>query len=219
VNLPGHGGSAHVPAWDADTLARDLLAGPLADLACADWLGWSLGGQVALAAARQAPQRVRRLFLVGFNPCFVAREDWPEGQRPGFFREFRRACDRDPAGTMEQFLGLQLLGSERTRPTLRRLRELHGSAPPPGRESLLHGLDLLAETDQVRDLASIETPTLWLCGDRDSLTPPGAHRRAAALMREAGVRLVPGAGHAPFLSHEQALIDQLQAFRTARESA
>lgn len=219
MNLPGHGGSPDVPSWDADTLARDLLAGPLADVASADWLGWSLGGQVALAAARQAPHRVRRLFLVGFNPCFVTRAEWPEGLRPDFLKEFRRACDRDPAGTMEQFLGLQVLGSERARPTLRLLRAVHGSAPPPGREALLRGLDLLAETDQVRDLASIQTPTLWLCGTKDSLAPPGAHRRAAALMRRAGVRLVPGAGHAPFLSHEQAVIEHLQACRPEGEPA
>jgi pimeloyl-[acyl-carrier protein] methyl ester esterase len=212
VNLPGHGGSDFEPGWDAAGFARQLLDGPLAHVADADWIGWSLGGQVVLGAARRAPERCAHLVLMGFNPCFVAREGWSDAMPPGFLREFARACERDPEGTVRAFLGLQLVQSDGAKRALRALRSLQAAAPLPETAALLRGLELLADVSQLDLLAAVGQPTLWLSGEQDRLAPAAASRRAAALMSKAQVSLIPGAGHAPFLSHESEVCQAVEDF-------
>src|SRR5690606_40237197 len=41
------------------------------------WLGWSLGGLVALHAALDRPAQVRGLAMLCATPRFVAAPDWP----------------------------------------------------------------------------------------------------------------------------------------------
>ena len=71
VDLPGHGGSAHstVP-FTLDAVAREVVARTPPAL----WLGWSLGGLVALHAAQVLPASVRGLAMLCASPRFV-RDD------------------------------------------------------------------------------------------------------------------------------------------------
>jgi pimeloyl-[acyl-carrier protein] methyl ester esterase len=48
------------------------------------------------------------------------------------------------------------------------------------------------------ELRSIETPVLFVMGDADVYGPPSVVERAAAIMPDAAVEVLPG-GHAPFL--------------------
>ena len=50
-------------------------------------------------------------------------------------------------------------------------------------------------------MPDIRPPALWLFGERDTLVPAAAAQRVALLMPEAHVRVLPGAAHAPWLSH------------------
>lgn len=52
-----------------------------------------------------------------------------------------------------------------------------------------------------RDLPGIDVPTLLLTGGRDAAVPPAVSDEAAAMMRHARVRHLPGLGH---LAHEEA---------------
>src|SRR5690242_9447668 len=76
VDLPGHGASRD----DADrldlveTTRRIAAATPRAI-----WLGWSLGGLLALQAALDESENVRGLVLIASSPRFVAGGDWPLG--------------------------------------------------------------------------------------------------------------------------------------------
>src|SRR5687767_4910167 len=40
-------------------------------------IGWSLGGEVALAWARHAQRQVQRVALIAATPCFTHRPGWP----------------------------------------------------------------------------------------------------------------------------------------------
>lgn len=65
LDLRGHGYSAWVPPWTLEQHAADVLATMDAlRLERADLLGHSFGAAVAVYAARQAPERVRRLVLL-----------------------------------------------------------------------------------------------------------------------------------------------------------
>ena len=76
VDLPGHGGSR-----DSDVaLTLDACVAAIRAIVPADaeWCGWSLGGLVALHAARSGVA-MSRLTMLCASPCFVKRADWPHG--------------------------------------------------------------------------------------------------------------------------------------------
>jgi pimeloyl-[acyl-carrier protein] methyl ester esterase len=207
LDLPGHGGAPFAAEqWSLDHWARACLEQvdarlPDGDAGRAVWLGWSLGGLVVLQAARLAPGRIRALVLLAATPRFVRAVDWQVAMPETTLDQFRDGLLADPAGTLERFLALQVRGSEDARGLLRRLRAGLGARPAPDPAALAQGLELLREEDLRGPLPDIRPPALWLFGERDTLVPAAAAQRVALLMPEAQVRVVPGASHAPWLSH------------------
>lgn len=200
--LPGHGGAPLIPGWSVASLARSWLeAWP-----DALWVGWSLGAQIALAAACGTAGRIRGAVLLGGTPRFVAAGDWPGAMGTDVFRAFCARCGADPDATLQQFLGLQVLGSDRRAATLRSLRECLADAPENSRRALLHGLHVLQETDLRQGLGAARCPVLWMSGEADQLTPVDAAHWSAARMPHARVESLPGAGHALFISHENEVL-------------
>ena len=65
-------------------------------------------------------------------------------------------------------------------------------------------------------LAKIETPTLIIAGDRDSLTPPHTAERIVRAMPDAELVLVPGASHFGLLEQPAASRDHTARFLTER---
>lgn len=117
------------------------------------------------------------------------------------FDGFHSSLIDDPAATLERFLSLQVRGSKDARETLRRLRSGIAERPQPQPEALQTGLDLLREEDLRARLADIQQPALWLFGERDTLVPAAVAERIELLMPNARCQTIPGAAHAPLLSH------------------
>jgi pimeloyl-[acyl-carrier protein] methyl ester esterase len=219
-DLPGHGRSP--PVDEAFTLERlaESLARRVA--APAAWIGWSLGAWVALTAARKFPETVSRLVLIGATPRFIQDRDWPHAVAADTLDGFARELETDYDGTLQRFLSLQAGTGETGRATVRRLRAAFARHSAPTVPALRAGLRLLAETDLRPQLGEINAPALVVHGGRDRLTPPGAGAYLAAHLPDARLVTIPGAGHAPFLSHPeptwQALADFLAAPAAHRRS-
>ena len=207
VDLPGHGYSEPAAQGELAWWAEEVLACAPAH-AC--WLGWSLGGLVALQAALLAPARVRALGLVAATPRFVAGPGWSEAMVPGTFSSFAQALATDATGTWQRFLALQVHGSEQARATLKRLRAVLAARPEPHPEGLAQGLSLLRSTDLRAALARLQCPLHLVLGERDTLIPPTAGPEILALITNASFEVIPGAGHAPFISHPEAMLDAIE---------
>ncbi len=199
IDLPGHGGGPFPPgAADLDAWADACLA--LAPHR-AVWLGWSLGGLVALAAALRAPERVAGLILMTATPRFVRASDWPAAMAAETLDQFHAGLLAEPAATLDRFLALQVRGSEAARETLRALRRELATRPAPDQGALALGLDLLRDGDLRRRLAELSCPSLWIFGSHDTLVPAAVGPAVAALLPRAQIEVIRGAAHAPFLSH------------------
>lgn len=200
-DLPGHG-SRRSEALGQDPAAlveRLLEIAP----ARAVWLGWSLGGLLALEASRCAPDRVTGLVLVAGTASFLARPTWSEGMEGARLEAMRAELARDIGATVESFLALQVLNSSAGRATLRGLRAAlaeRGHAGPP---ALADGLALLAALDFSTTAGDIPAPALVVAGGRDRIVHPEASRELAARLPAGRFALIERAGHAPFLSHPE----------------
>lgn len=196
VDLPGHGHSRNSTALlDPSTLATELVE----RVPDAAWLGWSLGGLVALRAGLDHPGRVRALVLVASSPRFVRGNDWPHGVGPSMFGDFGSALERDFRGTLDGFLALEALGSNTAQDELRKLRAQAFEHGEPAPAALQQGLQLLDIEDLRAELPMLQVPSLWIAGGRDRLVPPAAMAAAAALAPGGHSIEIAGAGHAPFL--------------------
>ncbi|MCE7032390.1 pimeloyl-ACP methyl ester esterase BioH [Lysobacter sp. GX 14042] len=209
VDLPGHGHARNDDrALEPAALGRELAA----RLPGAVWLGWSLGGMVALRAALDHPGQVRGLVMVASSPRFVQGRDWPHGVRPSLFREFGDALGRDFRGTLDGFLALEALGSPEATRELRGLRAQAFERGEPAPHVLQEGLRLLEQVDMRDELGRLRVPSLWLSGRRDRLVPPAAMTAAARLAPGAHSVRIDNAGHAPFLGAPDRVAAEVAAF-------
>jgi len=197
VDLPGCGEST-----DCEPYSLEHIAGMLA----ADMpprcgvVGWSLGGQIALVWARNAPGQVERVALIATSPCFSRREGWPHGMSAEILHEFGRAVAADSLGTLQRFFSLEALGDERTREAAARLRACLKQRGAPSPAALAGGLQILLEADQRCELANIAQPTLVLHGERDRVVPLAAGEHLARGLPNGKLTVIPGAAHVPFVT-------------------
>ncbi len=210
IDLPGHGGSR---GWDE---GFDLETAAAAALEAAPrraaWLGWSLGGQVTLAAAAGHAERVSRLVLVATTPRFVTGPGWPCGVDPEVLAGFSASLAADYRKTVNDFLTLQVRGDSHAAALLRQLRDtvFDRGVPEPG--ALRSGLGVLGDADLRPVLHRIFQPAFVFSGQRDRLTPPEAGRRMAKALPSAGFHMSPAAAHAPFLSHPGEFVELVTEF-------
>ncbi|MBB5207654.1 pimeloyl-ACP methyl ester esterase BioH [Chiayiivirga flava] len=208
VDLPGHGRSAE----------RDVVFDPLdcatriaAQVPAATWVGWSLGGLVALHAALSQPRKVTTLVEIAANPRFVLADDWPHGVDAAVFRQFADGLRDDWKRTIERFLALEAHGSERMQAELRELKANVFARGEPALSVLQDGLRTLDRSDLRAELPRLAMPSLWIAGRRDRLVPPAAMQWAAA-QAPRGEFLEVSAGHAPFLTHPERVAGAIDAF-------
>lgn len=214
VDLPGHG---HSRGWDAG-IGLDEVAAAVGAVAPADaaWLGWSLGGHVAMAAAA-AGLASGRLVLVAATPRFVAAPGWPCAMAPATLAGFAAALAQNCGKTVRDFLTLQLRGDSRAAQLLRELREVMRTRPEPEPAALQAGLGILTDTDLRGRLAKLKQPTLVIAGERDRLIPAEAARRLAAGLPAGKLQLAPAAAHAPFLTDPAGFTAGVLAFLADRD--
>ena len=199
--------TAHARATTLPAMASLLLAEhPQGELLLA---GCSMGGMLAFELQRQAPQRVRGLALLGTS----ARPDTPE-----LIALRTKACLMFAEGRTNEILEANVFFAfhpthTRDRAMVRRyLDMLHRAGP----QQLIHqNRAVMARVDSRPGLPLINVPAVVACGEADGLTTPDVAREMAALLPQARLELLPGAGH--MLTWEQPqrvtalLLDWLQA--------
>jgi pimeloyl-[acyl-carrier protein] methyl ester esterase len=208
VDLPGHGANAGDVHDCAPAACANALVGALPR---ALWVGWSLGGIVALHAALAHPHKLRGIVEIAASPRFVLAPDWPHAVAADVFAQFGAGLHRDYRGTIERFLALEALGSDHAQAELRDLKAHVFERGEPSLGALEQGLRALDTTDLRAELQRLAVPSLWIAGRRDRLVPAAALRWAAAQSPQ-GRFVEFSSGHAPFIGHAPEVADAIVAF-------
>ncbi|HXE81077.1 MAG TPA: alpha/beta fold hydrolase [Vicinamibacterales bacterium] len=176
--------SLHDYAWDVVRFL-DCLGVQRAVVA-----GLSMGGYVALALARLAPDRLKGLVLADTRSAADS-----EQARAGRERMLGILRDRGVEGVADEMLP-KLLGTttRQSRPELvAEVRSLILSCAPEGiRRAVIRLRD---RPDATPTLDRIRVPALVLCGEEDVVTPPEEGRTLAAGLPDAAFEVLHGAGH------------------------
>lgn len=151
--------------------------------------GASMGGMIAMEAARQAPERVRALALLG-TTARAETEDmralreaaivlYEQGRvaevlEPNVRFAFHPDQASDPA-IVQAYLALLLEAG--------------------GEQLARQNRAVIARPDATLHLPRLGGEVLVMCGDSDQLTPPECSREIAALVPGARLEIVPRCGH------------------------
>lgn len=208
IDLPGHGRSAPM-----DDYSLSHVAARIADIAPshAIWMGWSLGGMIAMHIATTLPSRVTALILVASTPQFVRDDDWPYAMDESVLESFTQALQENHAQTVQRFLALQTRGAAQGQDTLRRLRNAIMQYPPQP-DALRGGLAILRDARLRPHLQQITCPVQIILGERDTLVPCEVGPVLQSQIADARLQVIAAAGHAPFLSHPVEFINCINGF-------
>ncbi len=151
--------------------------------------GASMGGMVAMEAARQAPERIAGLALLGTS----ARPETPEmfTLREGAIEYFERGELRD---VIEPNVYFAFHPAQAADPLLVR-RYLDIVLGAGAQQLISQNRAVMRRPDARLHLGSVRAPVLLMCGDDDKLAPPECTNEMAALLPQAEVVWVPACGH------------------------
>ncbi len=201
-DLPGHGARSAVPGglWRAAELVAD-------ECGQAGYVGYSMGGRVALHLALARPALVRCLVLVAATPGMVDERE----------RSARRQADEELARSLEEG-GLEaFLQGWLARPLFSGLSaesaglDARRENTAAGLAACLRGMGTGSQESLWPRLAELTMPVLVVAGRRDARFRAIAEQMAHRIP-EASLALVADAGHACHLERPDAFLHAVVPF-------
>lgn len=168
IDLPGFGRSNELTF--SGSLEENLIAMLPYLPEKAAYIGWSLGGLLALQLALSHPERVTRLTLLNSTPCFIEKNDW-RGVTNDYFSAFFQGIQENPEKTLRQFILMGLARRDQQKECYKPLWDLMNRYGMPGQASMQNGLWALKNTDLRLQLNQLKCPITVITGDSDPLTP------------------------------------------------
>ena len=216
VDLLGHGASDRpheVSRYALPEVVRDLLEVlDATSVKRASWVGYSMGGRIALGAAVLYPDRVRRLVLESASPglrqeterAARAREDECRARKllEGGIESFVEWWERRPL-----FADRLTAGNGAGA----RLRAIHLANDPAALAACLRGLGTGVQPSFWDHLRWLDRRTLVITGAHDKKFTAIAGSMCAELPRARHVA-VPDAGHTVHLERPEAWVDAVAPF-------
>lgn len=203
VDAPAHGRSA---GHRTDLVEGAKLLGEVGERAA--YVGYSMGGRLALHLAVQQPELVERLVLVGATAGLDSDDE----------REQRRVADESLAADLERD-GLDAFLERWLANPLFATLPADAAGVEDRKENTVDGLAAslrLTGTGTQRplwdDLGRLTMPVLLVVGEHDEKFTALARRMQAAWGGEADVAVLTGAGHACHLERPEAFLDAVVPF-------
>lgn len=157
--------------------------------------GLSMGGYIALAIARLAPQRLRGLILID------TRETPDDASaREGRFASIEKVRRQGISPVVEAMLP-KMIVPEAPEALRTRVRSIMESASAEGVTAALRAMAMRHDSTSV--LPALSVPALVVVGDRDPVTPPSDAERMAAAIPHAKLVPIANAAHLSNMEHPE----------------
>ena len=179
------------------------------------WVGWSLGGMIALQAAlvdleKNSVARVQAVQLINAAPKFVQAADWPSGVDMAIFDKFCNELASDYERTLSMFLLLQAGAAKGARKLARDAQSAIQQYPSPSELTLRRGIECLASVDLRSEVTKLSLPAQIVTGTLDRVTMPESCRLLSKMMPAELVEV--HSGHAPFLTDVEFMLNNFERF-------
>lgn len=184
--VPSYGGAAAIE--DMARLVLDGVAAPQFSLA-----GHSMGGRVALAIARMAPERVERLALLdtGMDPIAAGEAGASERAKRMALLQTARLGGMRAMGS--QWACGMVHPDRLDTPLFGKVLDMVARFTPDVFAAQIQAL--LNRPDAGGVLRGLRCPTLLACGRQDSWSPLARHERMQALCPGAELVVIEDSGH------------------------
>jgi 2-succinyl-6-hydroxy-2,4-cyclohexadiene-1-carboxylate synthase len=216
LDLPGHGKS-DAPAA-AGRFAFAAIIADLVDLldameaAPAVWIGYSMGGRLALGAGVLFPERVSKLVLESASPGLATEGERAERRRSDELLA-RRIESNEIGVFVSEWEDRPLFRTQRRLAPADRaaLRDRRMANRPAALAACLRGLGTGMQPSLWSALENVAIPTLLIVGKEDSKFIRTNERMQKALP-EVRLELVPDAGHTVHLEQPVAWASAIESF-------
>jgi len=200
-DLRGFGGSSTAEDFYAmEDFASDI-AGLLDHLGIrkAAVSGHSMGGYVALAFARLYPERLSGLGLISSQ---VSAD--PEERKEARYKSAAEVADKG-IGSVVETMAPKFTSDKKLQALARQFMERQ----PPA--AYIGALKAMAErVDSTPLLSAFRLPLVLIHGDADQLIPIDRAREVKAVLPQAHLVEIPGAGHVPMLENKEKTAEALK---------
>jgi pimeloyl-[acyl-carrier protein] methyl ester esterase len=212
IDLPGFGRSQPFKEkYDLNNICEAILkVSPIN----ATYIGWSLGGLLAMQIALHHATRVNKLITIASNPCFIQKKDWP-GVDPSVFAEFEKGVAQDAETTLRRFALLAIQGGLRHSNIYQTVKEQLFSHGVPNLTALLGGLEILKTTDMRAHINTITCPKKFIFAEKDNLVPIAVAENIKQLAPGAEVAVISETSHAAFLFKNIEIVNEIRTIKNS----
>lgn len=208
LDKPGQSPQAQeVASAYASAIRRDFGGEPV------NLVGHSTGGFVALLIARDYPELVKSVILIGAFACgrfegqerLAARLLRVPHVGPYLFRQFFNRWIATPEqfrwGSIECVYDKNCpWQNEKATEAMEEVRQQLARARP---EDIAACIRFMSDTSLLHDLAKITVPVLNIVGNNDAIVPPAHQLRVSRLMKRVQTVILNNCGHLPMVEHQE----------------
>jgi non-heme chloroperoxidase len=210
-NAWGIEGSPERTGWTFDEYADELVR--LMDtlnISEATVLGLSMGGYQAFALQKRHPKRVRSLVLADTRP----EADAPEAAAAR--ADFIAGVEKHGAGEAVKRMVPNYFTKGAPERLLKEAAEMIAVQPAIAITSAMRAI--MQRSDSTAMQSRINCPTMVICGEHDTLTPPETAKAMARAIPGATLEIIAAAGHISNLEQPEAFNKALFAHLTGLPS-
>jgi pimeloyl-ACP methyl ester carboxylesterase len=171
----------------------------------------SLGGRVAMEAARLAPERLTGLCLVSSDPLPKPGGEAGEAETRGRYGLLSLAREQGMTALADRFTPILMHADGLANAAL--VAEVHAMVARQDPEALARQIEAgEGRPDHAEVLRALKVPALLICGAEDSFGRGPLQAAMAGLLSDAPLLLIDHCGHLPTLEAPEAVIQAMRGW-------
>ncbi|VAX76855.1 alpha/beta fold hydrolase [Buchnera aphidicola] len=209
IDLPGFGKSINCPIMNFKKLSLFLLKNIKYKVI---WLGWSIGGLFAHYLSFKYPEHTIAVIYITSSPCFIKKKNWP-GVTIKILKEIKKNMLSNYKKFIIEFIKLHaIIDKKKKHFYSQKNYSIAKKYPNPNKKAIEIGYKWLIQIDQRKKKLKKNIPTLRIYGEFDNLVSFDTCKAIEKLWKKNNFFIIPGARHAPFLSHPDVLCYMIKKF-------